>query len=94
MFKKNLTPPVCNRVKTVSLHITFYKLNSAIPVVPITFLYGSDSWIARLGAEEDDKQIPGSSLPHSTVEIIEGAGHHVYADMPHLFNSAVRKALK
>jgi len=70
------------------------RLEQATIQVPITFLYGSDSWIARLGAEEDDKQIPGSSLPHSTVEIIEGAGHHVYADMPHLFNSAVRKALK
>ena len=66
----------------------------SIPLVPITFLYGSESWIARHAAQEDDQEIPGASIPHSTVEMIEGAGHHVYADMPDLFNSAVRTALK
>merc|ERR1712179_395652 len=54
------------------------RLEQARIQVPITFLYGSDSWIARHAAhQEDDQEIPGSSIPHSTVEIIEGAGHHV-----------------
>jgi len=68
------------------------RLEQANNQVPITFLYGSDSWISRMKSEEDDP--PGSSIPHSSVQFIEDAGHHVYADRADLFNQAVRKALE
>merc|ERR1711892_1325839 len=68
------------------------RLEQANNQVPITFLYGSDSWISRMKSEEDDP--PGSSIPHSSVQFIEDAGHHVYADRAVLFNQAVRTALE
>lgn len=67
------------------------RLEQANIKVPITFLYGSDSWIARMKPEDDDQ--PGSSISHSSVLYIEHAGHHVYADRPELFNKTVRQAL-
>ncbi|OQR67921.1 abhydrolase domain-containing protein 4-like [Tropilaelaps mercedesae] len=56
------------------------------PSIAITFVYGSRSWV--------DKG-PGVRVkhmrPHSPteVEVVEGAGHHVYGDKPDEFNKLV-----
>lgn len=56
------------------------------PSISITFVYGSRSWV--------DKG-PGVRVkhmrPHSVteVEVVEGAGHHVYGDKPDEFNKLI-----
>jgi len=61
------------------------QLNSSIA---ITFVYGSRSWV--------DKQ-PGVRVkhmrPHSptNVQVVEGAGHHVYADKSDEFNALIKE---
>jgi len=58
--------------------------------VPILFLYGSDSWISRFKPEEDN---PASNISNVTVQFIEQAGHHIYADRPDTFNETVLNML-
>lgn len=55
------------------------------PSVPITFIYGADSWIDR----RTGLSFQGSHKGYVDVQIIQGAGHHVYADRWHVFNSLV-----
>ncbi|XP_067131863.1 (Lyso)-N-acylphosphatidylethanolamine lipase-like isoform X1 [Centruroides vittatus] len=64
------------------------RIDSLRPNVPITFIYGSKSWI--------DKQtgilIKNSRLDsYVNVQVIQRSGHHVYADQPDYFNRLVRK---
>ncbi|XP_023244384.1 1-acylglycerol-3-phosphate O-acyltransferase ABHD5-like isoform X3 [Centruroides sculpturatus] len=64
------------------------RIDSLRPDVPITFIYGSKSWI--------DKQtgilIKNSRLDsYVNVQVIQRSGHHVYADQPDYFNRLVRK---
>ncbi|XP_030043747.1 (Lyso)-N-acylphosphatidylethanolamine lipase [Microcaecilia unicolor] len=55
--------------------------------LPITFVYGAESWIDLSTGEKAKRERPGSYV--KTVAI-EGASHHVYADQPHPFNVVVR----
>lgn len=57
--------------------------------VPITFIYGSTSWVERGPGPEVQKMREGSYV---NVEIIQGAGHHVYGDIPEKFNELVKIA--
>lgn len=57
--------------------------------IPITLLYGSRSWIDN-SAGEAIKQSGHHDYVHS--QIISGAGHHVYADKPEIFNRYVNDA--
>lgn len=68
--------PMCNRITAVRDDI------------PITFIYGSSSWIDSVSGEKVK-----SERRNSFVEIknIDGAGHHVYADKPEVFNSYVNE---
>lgn len=56
--------------------------------IPITFINGSKSWI--------DQQT-GILIKHSrldsyvNVQVIQGSGHHVYADKPQHFNQLIQK---
>ncbi|XP_035741155.1 (Lyso)-N-acylphosphatidylethanolamine lipase-like isoform X2 [Vespa mandarinia] len=62
------------------------KLN---PEIPITLLYGSRSWVDN-SAGEAIKQSRLSS--YVNVQVITGAGHHVYADKSDIFNKYVLEA--
>ncbi|KAG5321818.1 ABHD4 protein, partial [Acromyrmex heyeri] len=62
------------------------KLNDNIP---ITLLYGSRSWVDN-SAGETIKQYRSSS--YVNVQVITGAGHHVYADKNETFNKYVLEA--
>jgi pimeloyl-ACP methyl ester carboxylesterase len=69
--------PIITRI--VSLH----------PDIELTFIYGSKSWI--------DRQ-PGFQIKYLlrdrlvNVQVIHGAGHHVYADRPEIFNEMVMES--
>uniref|UniRef100_A0A915Q2U8 AB hydrolase-1 domain-containing protein n=1 Tax=Setaria digitata TaxID=48799 RepID=A0A915Q2U8_9BILA len=56
------------------------------PDVPITFIYGSKSWIdSSSGIEVQNKR----QNAYVDVQIINGAGHHVYVDQKEVFNSVL-----
>ncbi|XP_029160226.1 protein ABHD4 isoform X2 [Nylanderia fulva] len=57
--------------------------------IPITLLYGSRSWVDN-SAGETIKQNRSSS--YVNVQVITGAGHHVYADKSETFNKYVLEA--
>ncbi|VDM73010.1 unnamed protein product, partial [Strongylus vulgaris] len=54
--------------------------------VPVTFIYGSKSWIDPGPAFDIQAQRNG----YVDVQIIRGAGHHVYADSPIAFNKVLQ----
>ncbi|KAG8200343.1 hypothetical protein JTE90_028525 [Oedothorax gibbosus] len=69
-------------------HPMMYRLNSLDVKVPITFIYGSRSWVNR----QPGLQIKYSRLNSFVdVQVIEGAGHHVYADKPNEFNTLLNR---
>lgn len=56
--------------------------------IPITFIYGSRSWIDSSSGEKIKSQRGNSVVDIKTVT---GAGHHVYADKPEVFNRYVNE---
>ncbi|KAH8253052.1 hypothetical protein KR032_003386 [Drosophila birchii] len=56
--------------------------------VPITFIYGSRSWL-DFSYGENVKSQRGSNMVD--IKIVTDAGHHVYADRPEVFNSYVNE---
>ncbi|XP_034652007.1 (Lyso)-N-acylphosphatidylethanolamine lipase isoform X1 [Drosophila subobscura] len=68
--------PMINRIKDVRSDI------------PITFIYGSRSWIDSSSGEKIKSQ-RGSNMVD--IKIVTGAGHHVYADKPDVFNRYVNE---
>lgn len=65
------------------------RMDKLKPEVPITLLYGSRSWVDN-SAGEVIKQSRSSS--YVNVQVISGAGHHVYADKSDTFNKYVLEA--
>ncbi|XP_055698296.1 (Lyso)-N-acylphosphatidylethanolamine lipase isoform X2 [Phlebotomus papatasi] len=57
--------------------------------IPVTMMYGSRSWVDKASGES----IKLSRI-HSYVnlQVINGAGHHIYADRPEVFNRYVNDA--
>lgn len=75
--------PMIKRIENVKTHI------------PIWFVYGSRSWIdctAGYSAVYIRQKL--SQTAQISVEIISGAGHHVYADKPTEFNDYIRYLLE
>ncbi|KAK8789094.1 hypothetical protein V5799_021130 [Amblyomma americanum] len=56
--------------------------------VPMTFIYGSRSWVDKQPGIRVQRLRPESEVD---VEIIDGAGHHIFADKPDQFNEIVMK---
>nr|XP_014339676.1 PREDICTED: abhydrolase domain-containing protein 4-like [Latimeria chalumnae] len=56
--------------------------------LPITLIYGADSWIDISTGERVKNLLPDS---HIRTYAIEGASHHVYADQPEEFNAIVEE---
>ncbi|XP_011177916.2 (Lyso)-N-acylphosphatidylethanolamine lipase isoform X2 [Zeugodacus cucurbitae] len=56
--------------------------------IPITFIYGSRSWIDSSSGEKIKAQRVRSKVD---IKIVSGAGHHVYADKPEVFNRYVNE---
>ncbi|KAF7281539.1 (Lyso)-N-acylphosphatidylethanolamine lipase-like isoform X2 [Rhynchophorus ferrugineus] len=57
--------------------------------IPITLLYGSRSWIDH--SAEDIIKLKRSDS-YFKLQVINGAGHHLYADKPEAFNQIVNDA--
>ncbi|KAJ8303128.1 hypothetical protein KUTeg_019524 [Tegillarca granosa] len=68
--------PMINRVADIPKH------------VPMTLIYGSRSWMDN-GTGYHVKYLRDES--YVDVQVIRGAGHHVYADKPLPFNALVSK---
>ncbi|CAG0888529.1 unnamed protein product [Cyprideis torosa] len=56
--------------------------------IPVTFIYGGNSWISYKAGQQLKDRRPQNTLLH----IIEGAGHHVYAHDPQRFSEMVLEA--
>lgn len=57
--------------------------------VPVSFIYGSRSWVdCAPGYDIQQKVRPDSYV---RVEVISGAGHHVYADNSEIFNALINE---
>lgn len=56
--------------------------------VPITMIYGANTWIDTSTGKKVKLQRPDSYVRDME---IEGASHHVYADQPHIFNAVVEE---
>ncbi|XP_063225915.1 (Lyso)-N-acylphosphatidylethanolamine lipase isoform X2 [Bacillus rossius redtenbacheri] len=69
--------PIVNRIDTLSEDI------------PITLLYGSRSWVDSSASETIRALRPNSYI---NIQILAGAGHHVYADKCDIFNQYVVEA--
>ena len=64
------------------------RISDIDPGFSLTFIYGSRSWIERQSAFQV-KYLLGES--RVDVHVIQGAGHHVYADKPQEFNSLINE---
>lgn len=60
---------------------------STHPSIPCTFIYGAKTYISTKPANEIMDKRPNSYVD---LQIVTGAGHHVYADMPEQFNELMR----
>ncbi|XP_068620074.1 1-acylglycerol-3-phosphate O-acyltransferase ABHD5 isoform X2 [Battus philenor] len=66
-----------------------HRVGQLSPALPVTVLYGSRSWV-----DNSTSQLLTEHRPNSLtyVQVINGAGHHVYLDKPDLFNKFVLEA--
>lgn len=65
------------------------RMDQLHPAVPITVLYGSRSWVDNSTGHILSEYRQNSK---TYVQVINGAGHHVYLDKPELFNKFVLEA--
>ncbi|XP_073527225.1 (Lyso)-N-acylphosphatidylethanolamine lipase [Phyllobates terribilis] len=64
------------------------RLNLIPKDLPITFIYGAETWIDQNTGEKAKMLRPDSYV---NTLAIRGASHHVYADQPGVFNSMVEE---
>ncbi|XP_023335546.1 1-acylglycerol-3-phosphate O-acyltransferase ABHD5 [Eurytemora carolleeae] len=57
--------------------------------VPLTVMFGANSWITSIPQEEFQE----SSVENVEVHLISNAGHHIYADQHEQFNQILRNTL-
>lgn len=69
-------------------HPMIYRIGSVDKNIPITMIYGSRSWIDHSTGKETKERRNGCYVD---VQVITGAGHHVYVDQPSKFNELVEK---
>ncbi|XP_057666095.1 (Lyso)-N-acylphosphatidylethanolamine lipase isoform X1 [Diorhabda carinulata] len=65
------------------------RIDKLDPSIPITLLYGSRSWIDNSAGEIIKNKRKQSVV---RLQVVTGAGHHVYADKPEAFNQIVLEA--
>ena len=69
-------------------HPMIYRIGSVDKNIPITMIYGSRSWIDHSTGKETQERRSGCYVD---VQVITGAGHHVYVDQPNKFNELVEQ---
>nr|CAD7263246.1 unnamed protein product [Timema shepardi] len=65
------------------------RMDTLRKTIPITLMYGTRSWVDSSASETIKAQRPDSYV---NVQVINGAGHHVYADKSETFNRYVLDA--
>ncbi|CAB3229042.1 unnamed protein product [Arctia plantaginis] len=65
------------------------RIDQLDPKLPITVLYGSRSWVDNSTGQVLTDQ---RTTANTYVQVINGAGHHVYLDKPEQFNKYVLEA--
>lgn len=70
-------------------HPMIHRMDTLRKDIPITVLYGSRSWVDNASGELILEKRPDSYV---NVQVITGAGHHVYADKAETFNRHVIEA--
>lgn len=70
-------------------HPMINRMNKIREDIPITLLYGSRSWVDNSAGEAIKES---GHHNYVNVQVITGAGHHVYADKPDIFNKYVNDA--
>nr|CAD7442784.1 unnamed protein product [Timema bartmani] len=65
------------------------RMDTLRKTIPITLMYGTRSWVDSSASETIKAQRPDSYV---NVQVINGAGHHVYADKSDTFNRYVLDA--
>ena len=75
----------------VKLGIAYHHYSHIFIIVQMKVLYGSKSWMTHLQANDFIENGVEAAV---TVDYIEDAGHHIYADQYHSFNEAVNQCLK
>ncbi|KAK7114084.1 (Lyso)-N-acylphosphatidylethanolamine lipase-like isoform X2 [Littorina saxatilis] len=61
------------------------RMTAIDPDLPISFIYGAQSWVDR----NSGWKVKQARQSYVDVQILRGAGHHVYADRYNVFNSLV-----
>ena len=61
------------------------------PKINLSFIYGSRSWIDREPAYDIKETLVDRNI---SIDVIQGAGHHVYADNVGKFNQLVNSICK
>ncbi|XP_058064394.1 (Lyso)-N-acylphosphatidylethanolamine lipase isoform X1 [Anopheles bellator] len=69
-----------------------HRIVNVKPTVPITMLYGAQSWVMRTGPINTLKELRVGS--YVNVQVIENSGHHIYADDAPSFNRLVNEACR
>lgn len=69
-------------------HPMIHRIKDVRSDIPITFIYGSRSWIDSSSGEKIKSQRGNNMVD---IKIVTGAGHHVYADKPDVFNRYVNE---
>lgn len=69
-------------------HPMIHRIKDVRHDIPITFIYGSRSWIDSSSGEKI-KSLRATSIVE--IKTVTGAGHHVYADKPEIFNRYVNE---
>lgn len=67
------------------------RLNDLDPRVPISLMYGTRSWFDNSTGEKIFQARPDSYVD---VHFVKGAGHHIHAEMPSVFNEIVDSVCK
>ena len=65
------------------------RISDVNPNIPLTILYGSESWLAELFDFNSLYSIRKNG--YVDVQTIENAGHHLLAEQADVFNEAVNK---
>lgn len=69
-------------------HPMIHRIKDVRHDIPMTFIYGTRSWIDSSSGEKIKAQ-RGDSIVD--IKVVNGAGHHVYADKPEIFNRYVNE---
>lgn len=62
------------------------RISEVPPKINLSFIYGSKSWVDRTAGFEIQKTLTDRNI---SIDVMNGAGHHVYADDVQEFNRLV-----